>query len=259
MESIVMFREDLKKSIHEYDLESVNVKRFDHGKQRFNMFMIVLTLLSAIIGSHLFGNATKYVTKKLNYKERIITQYNKRKYSYESVGDIYPRSYKEYSLSIYNSHYKNQLIFIYFIHTAWLIPLFLLPIWRAPFPIRFNRKKQLIYTWHRGKFYYARPDQLNYKNTETDYIENSNSNGPLEISLYTKGNDKAKYFRLGAYPAFHLQSYALREWLDNYMNHAVLSDSFQERKNTWIEKCLLSGKKLPQDKTEKALLEITNS
>ncbi len=255
METIAVKDNKLSKMITEYDLTSVDVKRFDYGRQRFNTFMIGLTLLAAIIGSHMFGGATEYVTKKLDYENRILKQYLFWKSGYESQGEVYPRRQEEYFSTLYSSHYKNPIRFIYFIHTAWLIPFLILLIWRAPMPIRFDRKHQLIYTWHRGKFYSATPEQLDSKSVQADYIESSSATGPLQISLFTKGSTEAKRFRLGAYPAFYGQSNELQSWLEDYMRYIASSEAFIKGSNTWIEKCPRQAKKLPQDEIDQALAE----
>ncbi len=255
METIVVKDNKINRMVTEYDLTSVDVKRFDYGRQRFNTFMIGLTLLAGIIGSHLFGGATEYVSEKFNYRDRIVSQWEKNRSLYTSLGKIFSKTQENYVATFYNSHYKNPIRFIYFIHTAWLIPFLILLIWRAPMPIRFDRKHQLIYTWHRGKFYSATPEQLDSKSVQADYIESSSATGPLQISLFTKGSTKATRFRLGAYPAFYGQSNELQSWLEDYMRYIASSEAFIKGSNTWIEKCPRQAKKLPQDEIDQALAE----
>ncbi len=245
----------LNRMVTEYDLTSVDVKRFDYGRQRFNTFMIGLTLLAAIIGSHFFGGATEYVTEKLDYNDRIISQWEGNLSLYKRLGKKYMEKLPAYYSLQFESYYKNPIRFIYFIHTAWLIPFLILLIWRAPMPIRFDRKHQLIYTWHRGKFYSATPEQLDSKSVQADYIESSSATGPLQISLFTKGSTKAKRFRLGAYPAFYGQSNELQSWLEDYMRYIASSEAFIKGSNTWIEKCPRQAKKLPQGEIDQALAE----
>ncbi|MEM5527667.1 hypothetical protein WN093_02435 [Gammaproteobacteria bacterium AS21] len=243
----------LNTSIQEHDADSVDIKRFDYGRQRFNTYLLGFILLGAIIGSHVFGNATAYLTEKLNYNERITNQYNHWKIVYESIGKVYKRSYDEYFESLYNSYFKNQLRFLALAHTAWLMPFIVLCFWRAPIPIRYNRKKQLIYTWHWGKFYSATPDQLASADVQEDLYATSSLSGPLEISLFTKGRKKAKRFRLGAYTAYIGQNSDLKEWLNNYMNHREPSEYYRKQQNTFFEKCPRAPKKFPERKTEDML------
>jgi hypothetical protein len=258
VEAKIMNESRLITSIKCNKQNAVEVKRYYYGLQRFNALLLTGALLISLIGSYTFGQFPEYVTNKLNYEERLSLRYHKIVNMYKKNGKIYNESYEDYFEGMFNLRYKDDLIFIGISHTIWLVPLAIFIFWRFPPPIRFDRDKQIIYTWQMGKFYYARFDQIEPKFPKGHKLHTSADFGPLEISLFDADTKKEKRFRLGAHFAYKYQSGDLYQWLRAYMNHQVENDAFLSKnnqwlENSWVEKSIFTPRQLPEEKITQAL------
>jgi hypothetical protein len=261
VEDKIMNESRLITSIKSNKRNTVEIKRYYYGLQRFNALLLAGALLISLIGSYAFGQFPEYVPKHLNYEERILQRYHELVELYKKDGEVYSRNYNEYFNSMFNLRYKNDLIFIGVSHTIWIIPLIFFIFWRFPPPVRFDRDKQIIYTWQMGKFYYARFDQIEPKFPKGHKLHTSADFGPLEISLFDANTQKEKRFRLGAHFAYKYQSGDLNQWLRAYMGHQVESDAFLSKniqwlENSWVEKSIFPPRQLPEEKTTQALALI---
>ena len=255
----------LKKSIRSENSASVEVKRYYYGLQKFNMLLIGGALLAALIVSYVFGEFSEYVPEHLNYKNQIHIRYEEVKLSYYQNGDVYSKPYDTFFEELYNTGYKKHLKIIFISHTVWLIPFLMFLFWRCPPPVRFDRKRRLIYTFHLGEFYSASFDQLKPRFPKGHNLHMSADIGPLEISLYNAKRNKEKRFRLGAHFAYAGQHGELYQWLKAYMKGELSNEAFITGHrgwlaNSWVEKSLFQTRSLSQEKLDQALnnLEFLN-
>jgi len=253
----------LVNSVKTEQAESVDVKRYHYGLNKFNFILAGGALFLVLVASYTFGEFSTFVPKTLDYENRTKERYQETVDLYKRINKDLLQSYDEFYNYMYERHYKSDLIFVGVTHTIWLIPFIIFVFWRQPCPVRFDREKQLVYTWHRGKLYSASLAQLKVRFPRSHYLAPTNHFGPLEISLYGKNGKKEKRFRLGGYFSEQYQNSTLMRWLNQFMRHQVDNKLFysadnQWLKNTWVEKSLFQIKQLPKDKVLKALADTAS-
>jgi hypothetical protein len=261
VEAEIMNEALLIKSIKSKGPKKVDVKRYYYGLQKFNAMLISFALLVSLFGSYIFGEFAEYVPKTLDYENRIKQQYDYLTDIYKSNGTERTKTFEVYLEEQYDYIYKKRFRVVFISHTIWIIPLIFFIFWRFPPPVRFDRDKQIIYTWQMGKFYYARFDQIEPKFPKGHKLHTSADFGPLEISLFDANKQKEKRFRIGAHFAYKYQSGDLYQWLRAYMNHQVENDAFLSKnnqwlENSWVEKSIFPPRQLPEEKTTQALTLI---
>jgi hypothetical protein len=253
----------LVNSVKTEQTESVDVKRYHYGLNKFNFILAGGALFLVLVASYTLGDFSTFVPKTLDYENRTKERYQEIVDLYKRQNEVLNKTYDEYHNYMYEKHYKSDLIFVGVTHTIWLIPFIIFVFWRQPCPVRFDREKQLVYTWHRGKLYSASLAQLKVRFPRSHYLAPTNHFGPLEISLYAKNGTKEKRFRLGGYFSEQYQNGTLMGWLNQFMRHEVENDLLysadnQWLKNTWVEKSLFPIKQLPEDKVLTALADAAS-
>lgn len=103
---------------------------------------------------------------------------------YERDGDVM-RPYEEYYTGMIKRYYSD-FAFIYGSTAVTLLPWLYILLWPVGTPVRVDRKRQLVYTWHWFRLYAARFEQLQPE-LPTYAASLERSPGPLIIRLYRAG------------------------------------------------------------------------
>lgn len=224
--------------------------------QRLNIYLIGGALLAAYVIANIYDkNYIEERNKALNYNERIEKHYDKLKTRYVYLGEQIG-SYEDFYEQQIKRYYDNfWLIGIFSLVT--IIPWIIFILWRQAAPICFDRRRQLVYTWHKGKLYAAKPDQLQIElKDKSTHLEFSGGWGPMIISLYPAGEiygtsknlKKGKRIAIGTFiPQYNYQNHDLKPFIENYMaGYINISDDIEPTKS-WLEYAPRKPKKLPSD------------
>ncbi|WP_223669967.1 hypothetical protein [Kangiella shandongensis] len=252
----MMFLDRLNGSLRRITHNKVNIKRYMVLFQRLNMYLIGGALAVPFIVYNVFDD--EYIKKRnsaIFFKEDIRQQFAGLKTRFESMGEdpgTFEQFYKE------QKHlYYDDLAFIGITTLGTLLPWLFIIFARPGAPVQVNRKRQLIYTWHRGKLYAARLDQLQPKCPATaGGWELSGGWGPLVLHLYPAGKvydeqgklNKGKKFKVGLYiPTLDWENKQLLRFIEEFLNgETSLPENYQTRKG-WLEYAPRSPKELPSD------------
>ena len=245
----------LKKSLQYYSNNSLDLHNFDFRYKKLHLIGFFLGTIFLVIGSLMFSEKFKRFNYGVFFHEKVYEKmYEKNVSLFKSHGEIYDKTYEEYYNYMFNRHTKkdiNILAFIYFFVT---LPLLLFLFKRSPYPVRFDRASQLIYTIYKGNYYSVDYKELNMSFEKTHaLLDYTTHYGPLAISLNCLKTDKKIKFRLGNYPAFENQNIMLHDWLDGFMNGDLEADMFNHHKRNWLDWSLLPARKLTQYKIDKAI------
>lgn len=234
--------------------------------QKLNLYLIGSAIVIAFIILNFYDQ--DYIESRedvLNYKQKIHEQYQNTKKSLESLGESI-RGYDEYYEGMLG-RYKNDFILIGGMTALTLIPFIIFFVWRQPAPVCVDRKRQLIYTWHRGKLLAARLNQLQteLRAKSNLALEYSGGWGPMVISLYPAGkvyDDKGKLRKgkripIGTFvPQYDYQNHDLKPFIENYMRGLVTIPEDFETSRSWLELSPRKAKSLPDDEVlDKAIDE----
>lgn len=224
--------------------------------QRLNIYLIGGALLAAYIIANLYDK--DYIVDRerfFNYQERIHRQYQETAESLRSLNEPVP-TYNNY----YNDmlpRYKKAFILVGVFSLVTLLPWLIFIAWRQAAPICFDRKRQLVYTWHKGKLYAAKLDQLQIElKDKSTHLEFSGGWGPVIISLYPAGEvydasknlKKGKRVAIGTFiPQYNYQNHDLKPFIENYMAGYLNIPSDIEPSKSWLEYAPRKPKELPSD------------
>lgn len=233
------------------DNSIVKVKRFNFMYQRLNIYLIGFALLVAYTYTNL--SDTAYIKKRnlvVNTEEVLKEQFSFWKETYND----YSEYYKEIRPKVRNSYFL--IVGFTFIT---LLPWIIYIIWRQAAPICIDRKRQLIYTWHRGKLYAARLKQLQPElKDKSTYLEFGGGWGPMIISLYPAGEvydksgnlNKGKRIPIGTFiPQYNYQNHDLKPFIENYMAGYINIPDDIESSKSWLEYAPRKPKELPSHET----------
>ncbi|WP_223669968.1 hypothetical protein [Kangiella shandongensis] len=252
----MMFLDRLNGSLRRITSDKVNIKRYMVLFQRLNMYLIGGALAIPFIVYNVFDD--EYIKKRnaaIFFSNSIKAQYESKRELYDYRGDPMPDYDKYYKAQA--PRYYDDIAFIGITTLGTLLPWLFIIFARPGAPVQVNRDKQLIYTWHRGKLYAARLDQLQPKfPASMGGLEFAGGWGPLVLHLYRAGkvyNDKnelgkGKKFKIGLYvPTIDWENKFVYEFIEKFLNNDVsLSDDYQSRKG-WLEYAPRNPKELPSD------------
>lgn len=233
---------------------SVDIKSFKILFFRSNHILMGLVVLAALSYSYFSDPEFKeYIKETINYEDSIKSTYQFYKEAIDARGGTYQEFYTEQF-----PNYYDEFIAIFLLFFILIIPWLLYLFWPQRCPVRVDKERNLIYTWSWGKLYASRFDNLNPKKQETaHFLEVRGGWGPLVISLYPAGSNKAKRVSIGSYiPKFNYQNHQLLGFIKNYLNGftAIPSDFKPER--GLLEKTLVKDRGFPEEeKLNKAINE----
>jgi len=234
----------------------VKVKRFNFMYQRLNIYLIGGALLAAYLIANLSDESYKDDRNKVfNYKQRIENQFESLSLRMKERGDD-PGTLEQFYKQQLPKYYDEFLLIIIF-SIITLTPWIIFVIWRQTAPICIERKRQLIYTWHKGKLYAAKLEQLQVElKDKSTHLEFSGGWGPMIISLYPAGKvynklgnlNKGKRIPIGTFiPQYNYQNHDLKPFIDNYMAGYINIPDGIELSKSWLEYVPRKPKELPND------------
>ncbi|GAA4359887.1 hypothetical protein [Kangiella marina] len=240
--------------------KSVDVKSFKILFFRSNHILLGLTILSVLLYLVLFDQEFySFLYDSINYKEQLYSQFLEHKKNMISLyGEGSFNTTFQQFLNEMKDTYINDLITLLIMSFVIILPWLLYLFWPQQCPVRVDKERNLIYTWSWGKLYAARFDDLNPKKQETaHFLEVRGGWGPLVISLYPAGLNKAKRVSIGSYiPKFNYQNHQLLGFIKNYLNGFTTMPSDFKPERGFLEKTLVKDRSFPQEqKLNKAIDE----
>ena len=237
-----------------------NIKRFPVLFNRLNMYMIGGVLLIPFIFYNFFDD--EYIKKRsgtLDYEQKIKQQYREYEEIYKRNGRKFPYPDYDHFLDDQITRYYDDFAFYIGSTLVTFLPWFYILFARPGAPVQINRKRQLIYTWHRGKLYAARFEQLKPKcPASAGGWELSGGWGPLVLHLYRAGQvydeqgqlNKGKKFKVGLYiPTLEWENKHLLRFIEEYLSgQTQLPEDYSSRKG-WLEYAVRKPNVLPDDET----------
>ena len=231
---------------------SVDIKSFKILFFRSNHILLGLTILCAITYLLISDiDFRSFISDTFNYQDRVQEQYESHKREMNSLyGEgYYTKSFDQFYHKGMRENYFNDLLSIglilFFLILPWLLYLF----WPQRCPVRVDKERNLIYTWSWGKLYASRFDNLNPKKQETaHFLEVRGGWGPLVVSLYPAGSNKAKRVSIGSYiPKFNYQNHQLLGFIKNYLNGFTTMPSDFKPERGFLEKTLVKDRDFPEE------------
>ena len=242
--------------------DAFDIKRYAILFQRLNLLLIGVALLIPLIFYNFFDE--DYIKKRsmaFNYEEYIKKQY-----------DIWVSDYNELiehgvdpniELAPFHEYYEERLdgkfsryAFIYLSLVITLLPWLYILFWPVGTPVRVDRKRQLVYTWHWFRLYAARFEQLQPE-FPAYAASLERSPGPLIIHLYRAGktHNKDGSLRKGLkltlglyYPQDNMQNTTIYNLIEKFLHEKIeFPDDFKPKKG-WLEYSLVPMRKFPDDK-----------
>lgn len=247
--------QEVNGSIKSVSKVSFDIKRYAVLFQRLNLFLIGGVLLIPFIFYNFFDE--EYINKRdliFNYEDDILRQYQSIKKELNQLGtnmDPYESFYKEQL-----PRYYDDFAFIYGSMAITFLPWLYIFLWPVGTPVRVDRKRHLVYTWHWFRLYAARFDQLQVQ-LPTYVAALEESPGPLVIHLYRAGKTHKKdgslrkgfKLRLGLYyPQSSLQNISIYNLMKRFLDEELdFPSSFKPQKG-WLEYSLIPMRKFPNEK-----------
>lgn len=224
--------------------------------QRLNIYLIGGALLAAYVIANISDDSyIKERYRALNFNADIKAQYESKRETYDYRGLKMPSFEKYYSEQL--PRYTKAFLLIGIFTLITLIPWLIFITWRQAAPICFDRKRQLVYTWHKGKLYAAKLDQLQIElKDKSTHLEFSGGWGPVIITLYPAGEvydasknlKKGKRIAIGTFiPQYNYQNHDLKPFIENYMAGYLNIPSDIEPSKSWLEYAPRKPKELPSD------------
>ena len=256
----------IKRCFERINTNEVHIKKFNFMYQKLNLYLIGSAIVIAFVVLNFFDEG--YIKERgdaFNYQERIKEQYEENKERRKRLGGNL-RSYEQFYEDII-PRYTSTFVLVGGMTGLTLIPFIIFFLWRQPAPVCVDRKRQLIYTWHRGKLLAARLNQLQteLRAKSNLALEYSGGWGPMVISLYPAGKvygkngelKKGKRIPIGTFvPQYDYQNHALKPFIEDYMQGFVTVPDHFETSRSWLEPSPRKPKSLPdQEVLNKAIDE----
>ncbi|PXF64199.1 hypothetical protein [Kangiella spongicola] len=237
---------------------AIDLKEFKILFYRSNHILLGTTILAALMYLLISDSEfVKFIYDSVNYRGQLYEQYLSTKESINSLHGkgTFNTSFEKF-LDDMKGTYIHDLVTLIIMCFVILIPWLLYLFWPQRCPVRVDKERQLIYTWRWGKLYASRFDALNPEKKETaHFLEIRGGWGPLVISLYPAGSNKAKRVSIGSYiPKFNYQNHQLLDFIRNYLSgFATIPSDFKPERG-FLEKTLVKNRSFPEDtKLNKAI------
>ena len=256
----------IKRCFQRVNTDEIHIKRFNFTYQKLNLYLIGSAIVIAFVVLNFYDKDYMHQRERaLNFQDRIERQYTEKKDLFSRIGG-YIGDYETYYKEML-PRYTNAFILIGGMTGLTFIPFIIFFLWRQPAPVCVDRKRQLVYTWHRGKLLAARLNQLQteLRAKSNLALEYSGGWGPMVISLYPAGkvyDDKGKLRKgkripIGTFvPQYDYQNHDLKPFIEDYMQGFVAVPEDFETSRSWLELSPRKAKSLPdQEVLDKAIDE----
>ena len=218
----------LARAVTLLDLDLAEIKTFRDQIFRVHFYILSAFMVGVVLFSlsHVYGSLSKAKTELIdeyeyvfNFEEGARAQFRERvEKGYEKEWS--PQAEEDYVAGLMNYYiHKNRFLkklplFLILGSPLWVLLFGLL--WPRPCPVRFDRKREVIYTWHtswfRKTFYVADVAPSSLSGLHADIAPAAKGRptmfgtftGPVSIQMFQADNPENKReFQVGPYPTCH--------------------------------------------------------